>query len=79
MHIFVSQANTLFIYHTHYDPFTSSEWFLKFEFFEIIFLICKNFKYHNFKIMSAFHMWKVGCHHFKKNLIKKNLLKKSLT
>jgi hypothetical protein len=40
--------------HMHYDPVTSSNWFLKFENFEIIFSISKNFKYHKFLIMNVF-------------------------
>jgi len=48
------------ICHMHYDPFTSNNWFLKFEKIEIIFSISKNFKYHKSLIMSVFHMWMVG-------------------
>jgi len=75
---FVLQATTLFKCHIHYDPFTSNKWFLKFEHFEIIFWISKNFKYHNFKIISVFHMWMVGYQHFKKTPIKFFILKESL-
>jgi hypothetical protein len=48
------------------------------KFFFKIFWISKNFKYHNFLIMNVFHMWMVGYHNFKKNLIKTYLLKESL-
>jgi hypothetical protein len=57
--------NFNFLYRTHYDPFTSNKWLLKFEISEIIFWTFKNFKYYNFKIMSVFHLWMVSYHHFK--------------
>jgi hypothetical protein len=50
---------------------------LELEISEIYFEL-KKFQVTQFEIMSAFHMWMVGYHHFKKLPIKKKLLKEFL-
>jgi hypothetical protein len=62
----VSQAKIFFIVIHIMPPFTFRKLFLELEISEIIFWFKKKIKYHKFKIMSAFHMWMVGYHHFKK-------------